>query len=186
MAYRMATYKEYPVVGDVFHTPSLKKRVNLQIAEVEACPAVVSVDNFWKGRHECDFLGFNVTLRFGEAIESLSQVILVLQMHIDLRYPFCPPECRVEGFDCPPFDANGEHSPQFTLMTYVDGFLAMLNDPVRPPKYNPTITALWHKVHPELRRNATILATGQHPRLGEFSQLSIIDSATLMHIAGFL
>lgn len=70
---------------------------------------------------------------------------IVLIMYVYHGYPLVPPKFKVMGFQCQPFDIT-DHSPEYTFTTYVDGFLAALDDPVMPED-NPTMKALWQGLH---------------------------------------
>jgi ubiquitin-protein ligase len=86
------------------------------------------------------FATFDITIPYGT-----DGTKMVLIMHVHNGYPLVPPKFNVMGFHCPPFDIT-DHSPEYTFTTYVDGFLAALDDPVMPED-NPTMKALWQGLH---------------------------------------
>ena len=86
------------------------------------------------------FATFDITIPYGK-----DGTKIVLIMHVYYGYPFVPPKFSVMGFKCIPFDIT-DHSPEYTFMTYIDGFLAALDDPVMPED-NPTMKALWQGLH---------------------------------------
>lgn len=86
------------------------------------------------------FATYDITIPYGK-----DGTKIVLIMDILHGYPLVPPKFNVMGFQCIPF-AITDHSPDYTFTTYVDGFLAALDDPVMPED-NPTMKALWQGLH---------------------------------------